>query len=135
MNLLKSVMYLLWSFTFLGTIAKTPEGENEKIFHEKRLELDQAIENRNFQEAKQILNELFPIMKKDIKDSKKRLSQLQKATDSDEDLSKFSKILSEKEDLVKSMQSLVKVSPAALRAQSDRFVKMIRDYDNLIRLN
>ncbi len=101
-------------------------------FHKKRVDLDEAIERRNFQEAKLVLDDLFPIMKRDIKSSRKLLSQLEKKENPSIDPDQFKENLNRKEELFESMKSLVNISPAALRAKASYFVEMIQQYDILM---
>ena len=113
-------------------VAPRMTGSDKIEFHKMRVQLDAAFEKRNFTEVKSILDELFPLIRKDIKATKKRLSQAQKGGQTNRIVLDLTDNLSGKEELYESMKSLVGISTAALRARADHFKSMINQYDDLM---
>ena len=95
--------------------------------------LQEAILQRNFADAKEVVNEILPWMKLDIKNDKKTLSQLGKSADETEINKKdFSATLDKNNKLYKSTKKLVETSPAAIRVKGKDLVKLVHEYADLI---
>ncbi len=126
--------FILVAFISFATNAGIVFDETDReAFNSKRTELGKALDNRNFSKAKSILKELFPLIKKDIKEGRKEYSRAEKANSAD--LDDIKRVLSMKNDLYESMKSLVDVSTVALRARSDDFKLMIDQYGDLMSKN
>lgn len=110
----------------------TPNKGEEKEFGDLKKNLDQAIEGRNFKEAKELLAEIFPLMKADIKKSKKNLSHYQKEESTEINVEEYATGLARKSELFNSMKHLVDASPAALRAKSSTIISMVTEFDKLM---
>jgi hypothetical protein len=106
---------------------KGKEGEmNIKAASSK---LQKAIEARKFGDAKNVVNEIIPWMKLDIKKDKKILSQIGKTIDESKiDKKDFSTALKKKNKLYESTKHLVETSPAAIRVKGKDLVKLVNDY-------
>ncbi len=104
--------------------------ENEE-FIEAKNDLNLAIEDRNFKLAKDVIQNLFPLMEDEVKKNKKSLSKLRKEG-SEEEVSAYRESLDRKTELVKSMKHLVDASPAALRAKAPSVLKMVQEFGELM---
>ena len=101
-------------------------------FHELRLAMESALEQRNFLQARGILDELYPLMKKEIKTRKKQLAHARKNELSPEEVSSLTENLVKKIHLFDIMKTLDETSSSALRVRSDHFKNMIEEYDGLL---
>ncbi|MFY0687082.1 MAG: hypothetical protein JXQ90_07955 [Cyclobacteriaceae bacterium] len=105
--------------------------DEEKSIEDLRKNIETAVESRNFHDAKILIDELMPLMKKDIKKSKKTLSHLKKEDDPQTDPGQFAEELKRKEELLDAMKSLVGISPAAMRVKASSLVKMVNEFSQL----
>lgn len=95
-------------------------------------QLEKAIEERKFGDAKDVVNKIIPWMKLDIKNDKKTLSQIGKSIDASEmDKKDFSVALKKKNKLYESTKHLVETSPAAIRVKGKDLVKLVNEYASL----
>jgi hypothetical protein len=92
--------------------------------------MEQAVEQRNFHDAKAYLDELFPIMKEEIKKGKKTLATLEK--EANPDAVDYAKRLERKSELYESMKSVVDISAAAFRVKIDDIMTMVKEFDDLV---
>ena len=114
-------------------IGDKKEKAEEMNISDASQKLEQAIESRKFADAKEVVNEILPWMKADIKADKKILGQIGKTIDESEiDKKEFSKKLKAKNSLYESTKKLVDSSPAAIRVKGRDLVKMINEYVSLI---
>lgn len=90
--------------------------------------LESAFDNRNFKVVKEELQKLVPIMKEDIKGSKKDLHALEKSDNPPIDPSEYAEMLNRKHEIYDSVKDLMDVSPAAIRARSTMVIEMIKEY-------
>ncbi|WP_421871332.1 hypothetical protein [Marinoscillum sp.] len=93
--------------------------------------LNEAIEARNFQDARTTIEELMPLMKEALKEDKKELSALKKEDNPTEDPASFQKKLDRKTELYNSLKKLVGVSPAALRSKSKLIKEEVSEFIEL----
>ena len=129
---LKLMAVVLIGIVIISGKGVTLKGGPESDFGELKNNLDAAIESRNFKEAKDLIAELFPLMKEDIKKSKKTLAGYHKDPDPDISPEIFEANLERKHELLDNMKHLVDASPAALRAKSNDIIAMIDEFNRLI---
>ncbi|WP_258099001.1 hypothetical protein [Marinoscillum pacificum] len=127
-NLLSLVLWM--SVTPLFLIAS---GTSDKAkFEELSDQLNEAIDSRNFQEARTTMEELMPLMKEILKENKKQLTELKKSDTPEEDPEQFETNLNRKTELYDTFKKLVEVSPAALRGKSQLIKDGITEFVNLM---
>tara|TARA_Y100001949_G_scaffold164736_1_gene159867 strand:- start:73 stop:432 length:360 start_codon:yes stop_codon:yes gene_type:complete len=101
-------------------------------FEELSDQLNEAIDSRNFQEARTTMEELMPLMKEILKENKKQLTELKKADTPEEDPEQYETKLNRKTELYDTFKKLVEVSPAALRGKSQLIKEGITEFVNLM---
>lgn len=137
-NVLKTLHKGILAFTFLGalcafSIADKGAKEGDKNIQDASQKLEKAVAERKFADAKEVVNQIIPWMKEDIKEDKKTLGQIGKSIDETElDKKTFSKNLSKKNKLYQSTKHLVESSPAAIRVKGKDLVKMVNEYASLL---
>lgn len=131
-----TVILIFSLFTFSSSDASAKGNENTKIYRKLFNKLEIAVAARDFKEVPTILEALMPIMKEEIKVSKKAASNLKRSgTDSvfvAQSLERYYKQI----DIYASMEHLMDVSTAALRvkaniivAQADAFRVLIDELE------
>ncbi|MEM8895728.1 MAG: hypothetical protein AAGC88_14190 [Bacteroidota bacterium] len=104
-------------------------GNNKANMEDLTVDLMNALETRNFHHVKEVLHEMIPIMKKEIKDGKKLIAQADKGADVGiEDMAEFKVTLAKKEDVLKYTERLMNTSSAAIRAKSSELAEKIDEY-------
>ena len=93
-------------------------------------ELTTAVKNRNFAHAKEVLHELMPIMKEDIKALKKEFST-SKTSMAEENLEEFALVIDRKKEIYSQLHHLMNVSPAALRVESQKVLLLVDEFQEL----
>lgn len=92
--------------------------------------LGEAVENRNFQEAKHILHDLIPLMKEHLKDSRKEI-MAKKSELNGEELSSLIQETNRKKEIYNRIHHLMNVSPAALRVKSKDVLSLVEEFEKL----
>lgn len=100
-------------------------------FAKAKAALEQAVEKHNYRDAKGSLQELLPLMKSDIKQSKKAINALKKQADRTI-LKDALDNLKRKEEIFKQLEHLVDISPAALRVKATQVLDLVLEYDELV---
>ena len=119
---------LLFMLLMLTNVSTYASSENESI-QELSSQLKEAMEVRNFKVAKDILHDMIPLMKREIKESYKLISKAEKGMDVGiEDLGAFKKELQDKERILDYTQHIMNISSAALRASSNELMAKIDEY-------
>ncbi len=127
--MLGCAIVLLSAFAF----ADKKNKEDSVNIKDASKKLEKAIALRKFADAKEVVNEIIPWMKQNIKDDKKTLNQIGKSIDESEiDKNAFSSNLKKKNKLYQSTKKLVESSPAAIRVKGKDLVKMVNEYASLI---
>lgn len=103
--------------------------ENFMVLSEQ---LENAVDARNFQKAREIVDELLPLMKEDIKNSKKTLSSLKKEENPKITEKEYEKLYDRKVVLYDSVKHLIELSPAALRVKSALIVSEVDEFIKLM---
>lgn len=107
--------------------------EGDMNLQDASQKLEKAIADRKFADAKEVVNQIIPWMKQDIKEDKKTLGQIGKSIDESElDKKTFSNNLNRKNKLYQSTKHLVESSPAAIRVKGKDLVKMVNEYASLL---
>ncbi|MFH6982943.1 hypothetical protein [Marinoscillum sp. 108] len=106
-------------------------GGEEANFQTLSQKLENAIEERNFHEAREAIEELMPLMKEELKKDKKTLSELKREESPEMDPTEFEKKLVRKTELYDALKELVNISPAALRVKSERIKTDVKEFIDL----
>ncbi len=131
---MKSAHTILWMFVmvivavgFRGVDTDTSSDE----FSEARKNLEEALDSRDFHEAKILIETMFPLMKEEVKNGKRELSELKKTNTPEAELDKLKNGLDRQSELIDDMKHIVKASPAAIRAKVSLIRDMIKEFDEL----
>lgn len=127
-NLLSLILWL--SITPLFLMASSNSDKDK--FEELTDQLNEAIDARNFQAARTTLEELMPLMKENLKEDKKQLSELKKEDSPQIHPEQFEQQYNRKAELYDTFKKLVDVSPAALRGKSQLIKEGITEFVKLL---
>ncbi len=105
--------------------------EEKEMFELLSIKLEEAIDGRNFHDARETIEELMPLMKEELKRNKKTLASLKKEVQPEISPEDFQKSLIRKTELYNSLKDLVDVSPAALRVKSELIKKEVEEFIEL----
>lgn len=94
--------------------------------------LEEAVSARDFHKAREVVDELLPLMKDDIKNSKKVLSALKKEENPPIAEEEYKKMHNRKIELYDSIKHLIELSSAALRVKSTLIVDEVDEFINLM---
>jgi hypothetical protein len=131
-----SILIILLVYSTLGfTASKTPSNSNNiESFNQLFSQLESAVAARNFIEVREVLEALMPIMKEDIKLSKKMMSTVKKDGITQDKLNILTENYNKKNEIYETITHLMEVSSAALRvkatvivAQTDSFRSMMEE--------
>jgi hypothetical protein len=131
-----SILIILLVYSTLGfTASKTPSNSNNiESFNQLFNQLESAVAARNFIEVREVLEALMPIMKEDIKLSKKMMSTVKKDGITQDKLNILTENYNKKNEIYETITHLMEVSSAALRvkatvivAQTDSFRSMMEE--------
>lgn len=122
-------MKKLFLFLALPMVVALSSGGSKASMEDLSKDLMNALETRNFHHVKEVLHEMIPLMKKDIKEGKKLLAMADKGSDVGiADMEDFKRTLSKKEEILNYTEKLMNTSSAAIRAKSDELIEKIDDY-------
>lgn len=125
-NLIVAVVF----FTLATTaFAETAGSINE--YQEISKKLEAAVLENNYKEAKLSLFELIPLMKQNIKESKKSISQAKKTNDPDLSPDDMMKVLKRKAEIYDKLDHIATSSPAAMRVKAKEVLSLIKEFDSL----
>lgn len=93
--------------------------------------LNAALEIRNYKIAKQALDMLFPLMKKEMKLAKKQVSELKKSGEKAES-KRVANLLKKKEAIHDKLHAMVDESSAGLRVKSLAVKTLVQEYVGLL---
>jgi len=140
MRLLKKLTLIVavGSFVFGGFSAdaatdKKNKGDKEENIEALNSAFEKAVNTRHFDSAKESVNKMLLLMKKEMKESKKMLSSWDKGNvESDMDKSTFAKQMKTNNDVYVSIKKLVDSSPAALRVKGKQAITILNNYKSLV---
>lgn len=98
-------------------------------------QLDQAVELRDFHKAREVIDELLPIMKEDIKVSKKTLTGLKREENAETTVADYEIMLNRKVELYESVKRTIELSSASLRVKSTQIVSEVNEFLKLMDQN
>ena len=116
---------ILGSHTILAANTAYSEAY-EKAQHE----LELAVDKQNFKIAKQSIYELVPLMKDDIKYTKKAIG-VEKKAKNDQALDNLKTKLARKMEIYDQLDHILHVSPAALRVEAKKAVALVEEFKKL----
>lgn len=123
------ILLALMSGAFSGTRQDTGDGVSFVALADQ---LNQAIEARNFSDARETIEQLLPLMKKELKESKKILTTLQKAENPETDPALYVEAFNKKSQIYDALKEVSDGSVAALRAKSEQIKRDIGEFVALI---
>lgn len=103
---------------------------HSELYVKAKIELQSAVEEANFKEAKVSLYELMPLMKDDIKYTKKAIG-LEKKSDNSSALGDLKKKLERKNEIIDQLDHIMHSSPAALRVKAADAVILVEEFGKL----
>ena len=115
--------------TMLAILFSSFAGISED-YNKTREEINTAIDRGNFTEVKSLLTELMPELKDNLKKSKERYNSAKKTVEK-EQAEVIKKKLDRKKEIYHSLDHLLNVSPAAIRARASSVVKLLDEYNKL----
>lgn len=119
-------LFFLLAFPLVMTLTS---GGSKATMQDLSADLMVALDTRNFHHVKEVLHEMIPIMKKEIKDGKKLVALASKGSDVGiEDIGEFKTTLAKKEEILHYTEKLMNTSSAAIRARSNELVEKIDEY-------
>ena len=122
---------LLLAFLSQQVIAKDTDDTLHEDIKSAAETFEKAIDQRNFKVAKEQLDVLFPLMKKEFKEAKKQIHAFEK----DADLVSaglLQKSLDRKVEIHDQLHSLVEASSASLRVQAEDAKALVLEYKELL---
>lgn len=125
------IMRLFLALTLLFVVFNAQSEEKSEDFVKAKQAFTKAVESHNYRDAKSSLQELLPLMKSDIKGSKKSINALKKEGDATL-VKQAENDLERKEEIYKSLSHLVDVSPAALRVKASQILELVVEFDELV---
>lgn len=133
-NLLIAFVVLVAGF---HTQAATANGLDDKLIEDIKgfaESFKKAMDVRNYAEAKEALDELFPLIKKEMKLTKKEVSFLEKSGEQ-EAAKAMEEALDRKTEIHDQLHAIVDESSAGLRARADNVVTLVSEYIDLLEEN
>ncbi|MFT6868475.1 MAG: hypothetical protein ACJA08_003329 [Cyclobacteriaceae bacterium] len=107
-------------------------GANIENFVALSEQLDQAVELRDFHKAREVIDELLPMMKEDIKTSKKTLNSLKKEENPEIPADQYEIKLNRKAEIYESVKHTIELSSASLRVKSSQIVSEVDEFVKLM---
>jgi hypothetical protein len=124
---------IILTFSAFNFVKDKKDKESKLDIQQVSQKLELAVELRKFADAKDLVGKIIPWMKQDIKDGKKKLSQIGKSIDeSTINKKEFADKLKKKSKLYESTKHLVETSPAAIRVKGKDLVKLVNEYATLV---
>jgi hypothetical protein len=135
---MKNVRILLIALTvvFAGfsTSANGAENSDDKLIDDIKAYADsfeKALDIPNYRAAKESLDELFPLLKKEMKMAKKQINEVEKEGDA-EMAAQLENDLKRKEEIHEKLHSIVDASSAGLRVRADAVRALVSEYVDLL---
>lgn len=121
-------------FSSFGKVDTTDNVKNIESYSQLTIKLNEAVEVRNFAAAREALQEIIPLMKEDIKSSKKTLHQLEKEENPAIPVKEYKKGYDRKVEIYDTLKHLIDLSAAALRVKSQLIVSNVKEYEGLMKV-
>ena len=135
MKNLRFLMIALFGFAAIANaISLDAKAPDDELIAEIKLSADsfeKAVEKRNFKEAKEHLEALFPLIKKEMKQSKKYINELEKSGQKSA-AKEIKATLKQKTEIHDKLHGIVDVSTAALRGRATAVSTLVKDYIDLL---
>lgn len=138
LTIMKNLKFVILSLTlvFMGFSASSENLNNsddslKEEIKEASDSLNAALQEKNYKVAKQALDLLFPLMKKDIKLSKKEVADLKKSGEKQAS-KQLAGDLKRKEDIHDLLHAMVDSSSAGLRVKSNTVKLLVEEYLELL---
>jgi hypothetical protein len=135
---MKNLKYLTFTlaafFVSINFLFADAKDTDESLIDDIKLSassFEKAIEQRNFKLAKEHLDVLFPLMKKELKLAKKQMHDAEKQGESAK-ASKLGESLERKIEIHDQLHVIVEASSAALRVKADDAQALVTEYIDLL---
>jgi uncharacterized membrane protein (DUF106 family) len=125
------VIALLASFLVSNPAQAYIEGELLEEMKNASSKFEKAISVRNFKVAKEQLEILYPLMKKEIKLYKKEIHSLEKEGET-QVVEDMKIVLARKMEIDESLHTISTGSSASLRVQADNALKLVKEYMDMV---
>jgi nucleoid DNA-binding protein len=131
----KIFLSIAFTLIILSTSIAKNKGTQEVGIAVLAEQLTKAVEVRNFQSAREIMDKMFPLMKKELKEDKKRLAELLKKENPEVSHREFKYQYDRKKEVLEFVKEVVESSPAALRVKSKIILSEIGTFAKLSNSN
>ena len=132
-NLIVFVMILAITGSAYGTVDSTEVARNYETYSTLSDAFSTAVADRNFQKARVILEKILPMMKDDLKESKKTLHQIAKAENSPVSEKEYAESYERKLEIYDVVKHYKEVSSASLRVKATLIDSSINEYQMLMK--
>ena len=99
-------------------------------YQKTRQDISSAIQDGNFTEVKGLLVQLMPELKQDLRQNKAFYHEVKKSLEPAE-LQELKLKIERKKEIYHSLEHLLNVTPAAIRARASSVVKLLDEYNRL----
>jgi hypothetical protein len=114
----------------IGSAFSFSANANIEGFRTLSKQLEEAVDSRDFHKAREVVDEILPLMKEDIKVSKSELKTLKKSDDPSYEA--YQTKYDRKVELHDSVEHLINLSAAALRGKSKLIVSEVEEFISLM---
>lgn len=128
-NLLIKISLLAFLLVLLFTTEAGVNNQSE-LYTKAKQDLQVAVKESNFKEAKVSLYELLPLMKEDLKHTKKAIG-VEKKAKNDASLEDLKTKLERKSEIFDLLDHIMHSSPAALRVKASDAVLLVEEFGRL----
>lgn len=125
------ILVILTAFSFDMKENIYLEDELLEEIKQTSVKFEKAVSVRNFKSAQEQLDILFPLIKKEIKESKKELHNLEKSQDVSA-AQEMQLSIERKLEIEASLMQISSGSSASLRVQSDNAVLLVKEYIKML---
>ena len=131
-KLIALLLLILTTSTASSSVVFNSKSEDVESFNALYDKLETAVASRDFMEARSVLESLMPIMKDEIRNSKKELSSMKKDGASVQSIQEFTDRYMKQSEIYESIDHLMEVSSAALRVKANVIVAQADTFRSLI---
>ena len=137
-NAMKNIRFVMVVLALLMTniisVKANDVGSDDALIESIRASadsLEKALNTRNYKEARETLDILFPLFKREMKLAKKQASELKKAGSKAEAKS-IESTLKRKEEITDKLHAMVDSSSAGLRIKANNVKTLVNEYVQLL---